>query len=94
MAQSGRFPLFVLAIYRNGAIAKRLCTGLQIRVGRFDSGSRLQIKVGCPLRPDGEIGRHKGLKIPRQRWRTGSIPVPGTTFQFTGPSVTISALYY
>ena len=25
----------------NGAIAKRLCTGLQIRVGRFDSGSRL-----------------------------------------------------
>jgi hypothetical protein len=25
-----------------GAIAKRLCTGLQIRVGRFDSGSRLQ----------------------------------------------------
>ena|GEM_PF-3025258 len=26
-----------------GAIAKRLCTGLQIRVGRFDSGSRLQI---------------------------------------------------
>ena len=26
-----------------GAIAKRLCTGLQIRVGRFDSGSRLQL---------------------------------------------------
>ena len=25
----------------HGAIAKRLCTGLQIRVGRFDSGSRL-----------------------------------------------------
>src|SRR5690606_7432966 len=25
-----------------GAIAKRLCTGLQIHVGRFDSGSRLQ----------------------------------------------------
>jgi hypothetical protein len=24
-----------------GAIAKRLCTGLQIHVGRFDSGSRL-----------------------------------------------------
>ena len=27
---------------KRGAIAKRLCTGLQIRVGRFDSGSRLQ----------------------------------------------------
>ncbi|GEM_PF-4838311 len=27
-----------------GAVAKRLCTGLQIRVGRFDSGPRLQSK--------------------------------------------------
>ena len=26
-----------------GAVAKRLCTGLQIRVGRFDSGPRLQL---------------------------------------------------
>ena len=26
-----------------GAIAKRLCNGLQIRLARFDSGSRLQI---------------------------------------------------
>ena len=25
----------------SGAVAKRLCTGLQIRVGRFDSGPRL-----------------------------------------------------
>ena len=31
-------------VSNNGAIAKRLCTGLQIRVGRFDSGSRLQNK--------------------------------------------------
>src|SRR5450759_66972 len=28
------------------AVAKRLCTGLQIRVGRFDSGPRLQYPVG------------------------------------------------
>ena len=34
------------------------------------------------LGPGGEIGRHKGLKIPRQKWRTGSIPVPGTTPSF------------
>ena len=31
-------------------------------------------------RPGGEIGRHKGLKIPRTlKVRTGSTPVPGTT---------------
>ena len=29
-----------------GAVAKRLCTGLQIRVGRFDSGPRLQSYQG------------------------------------------------
>ena len=32
------------------------------------------------LGPDGEIGRHKGLKIPRPQGCTGSIPVPGTIF--------------
>ena len=30
------------------------------------------------LSPDGEIGRHKRLKISRPYGRTGSIPVPGT----------------
>jgi hypothetical protein len=29
--------------------------------------------------PGGEIGRRKGLKIPRPKGHTGSIPVPGTT---------------
>ena len=29
---------------RNGAIAKWLCTGLQIRLRRFDSASRLQTR--------------------------------------------------
>ncbi len=29
--------------------------------------------------PDGEIGRHKGLKIPRLNGRAGSIPAPGTS---------------
>ena len=28
--------------------------------------------------PGGGIGRHKGLKIPRQQWRAGSSPAPGT----------------
>ena len=35
-------PFFVKV---HGAIAKRLCTGLQIRLAQFDSGSRLQIKA-------------------------------------------------
>ena len=32
--------------YRDGAVTKRLCTGLQIRLARFDSGPRLQ-NYGC-----------------------------------------------
>ena len=31
---------------RDGAVTKRLCTGLQIRLARFDSGPRLQ-SHGC-----------------------------------------------
>ena len=31
-----------------GAIAKRLCSGLQSRLGRFDSGSRLQHEKKSP----------------------------------------------
>lgn len=34
-------PFFVKV---HGAIAKRLCTGLQIRLAQFDSGSRLHMK--------------------------------------------------
>ena len=30
------------------------------------------------FRPDGEIGRHKRLKISRSQERAGSIPAPGT----------------
>ena len=32
-------------------------------------------RLACP---GGGIGRHKGLKIPRQQWRAGSSPAPGT----------------
>ena len=31
--------------------------------------------------PDGGIGRHKGLKIPRGKLRAGSSPAPGTTIK-------------
>jgi hypothetical protein len=30
------------------------------------------------IRPDGETGRRKGLKIPRPQGYAGSIPAPGT----------------
>src|SRR5690554_3301632 len=33
-----------------------------------------------PCRPDGEIGRHKRLKISRWLHRAGSIPAPGTKY--------------
>jgi hypothetical protein len=34
------------------------------------------------LCPGGGIGRHKGLKIPRQKWRAGSSPAPGTSSHY------------
>ena len=34
--------------------------------------------IGVNACPGGGIGRHKGLKIPRQQWRAGSSPAPGT----------------
>ena len=33
--------------------------------------------------PGGGIGRHKGLKIPRQQWHAGSSPAPGTIGNMT-----------
>ena len=58
-------------------MAEWLCSGLQSRVPRFDSGSRLQCSSASSFfsGPDGEIGRHKGLKIPRRkpyRFKSGS----------------------
>ena len=57
-----------------GALAKRLCSGLQIRLVRFDSGTRLHF---LPW-PDGGIGRHNGFKIPRRSRCVGSSPTPAT----------------
>ena len=36
------------------------------------------LTLGMEFRRHGGIGRHKGLKIPRSKIRTGSIPVAGT----------------
>ena len=67
-------------------MAEWLCSGLQSRVQRFDSATRLQVTLNksnyrntqCP---GGGIGRRKGLKIPRLHGRAGSIPAPGTIFK-------------
>ena len=75
-----RFPLQINSIGScgcfsiKGALAKRLCSGLQIRLVRFDSGTRLHF---LPW-PDGGIGRHKGFKIPRRSRCVGSSPTPAT----------------
>ncbi len=52
-----------------GWVAEWSCTGLQIRVRRFDSGLSLHIFI----RLGGEIGRRKGLKIPRSQGHPSSI---------------------
>ena len=39
-------PFFVREARFSGAVAKRLCPGLQIRLVRFDSGPRLQNTIG------------------------------------------------
>jgi hypothetical protein len=37
-----------------------------------------QVQLHMRLCPGGEIGRHKGFKIPRSKGRAGSSPAPGT----------------
>ncbi len=64
--------LLIYASTRHGGVAEWSCSGLQLRVRRFDSDLSLQ------LSPGGEIGRHKGFKIPRSFERAGSSPAPGT----------------
>ena len=49
-------------------------------VARFDVSLDLGFtcNVAQAPSPGGEIGRRKGLKIPRWKHRAGSIPAPGT----------------
>ena len=72
-----RFPLHFF-----GWVAEWLCSGLQNRGRRFDSDPSLFYKRGwrpkVHIGPGGGIGRRKGLKIPRERSRAGSIPALGT----------------
>ena len=52
----------------------------------FTAGSHIKLGLPCLWHPvcgclGGEIGRHKGLKIPRLYGRAGSIPALGTIIQ-------------
>ncbi len=42
----------------------------------------MPLPLNCP---GGEIGRRKGLKIPRRQLHAGSIPAPGTILIFLSP---------
>ena len=59
--------LLICASPRQGGVAEWSCSGLQLRGRRFDSDLRLQSWSS----PGGEIGRHRGFKIPRPQ----SVPV-------------------
>jgi hypothetical protein len=74
-------------------MAEWLCSGLQSRVRRFDSGSSLHILevvrtrepipvIIISVSPGGEIGRRNGLKIRRGQPLAGSSPAPGTISWF------------
>ena len=43
-----------------------------------------QVLLHKQLCPGGEIGRHKGFKIPRSKGRAGSSPAPGTISTLIG----------
>ena len=127
-----KLPACQVNLESTGWVAEWSCSGLQLRVRRFDSDPSLHSKYSFPCHvrwclllrpcvnawvvklvdavqdaqmprrtgvrerpqgtapvryipaknqppcPGGEIGRRKGLKIPRGKLRTGSIPVPGT----------------
>jgi hypothetical protein len=58
-----------------GRVAERLGKGLQNPVLRFNSGRDLKNLFS----PSGEIGIHKGLKIPRQKCHASSSLASGTS---------------
>ncbi len=63
----------------NGGVAEWLCSGLQSRRRRFDPDPRLHERWCLFICRDGETGRRKGFKIPREiHSRAGSIPARGT----------------
>ena len=71
-----RFPLhfFIMKFWRHRQV---------VRLRSAKPSSPVQIWVAPPLKNcfacrGGEIGRRKGLKIPRGKLRIGSSPIPGT----------------
>lgn len=96
LVSRSRFPTSaqagVFCSYRfNGAVAEWLCSGLQLRIRRFDSDPRLhsQACIRCVqfrmTRGYGEIGRHKRLKISRPYGCAGSSPATRTSSPLSFP---------
>jgi hypothetical protein len=67
-------------------MAKREKTGILIENNLHIAQGLHTIRAVLPsafaqrLCPGGEIGRHKGFKIPRSKGRAGSSPAPGTIY--------------
>ena len=71
-----------------GAMAEQLGSGLQNRVHRCDSGSRLGIGNS---RRGGGTGRRTGLKILYPSGCAGSTPAPGSVLKFFRVRSSVSA---
>ena len=60
----------------------------------FFSASLDHCRIPLRVCPGGEIGRRKGLKIPRWQHRAGSIPAPGTNIGSSNVLLDSSNPYY
>jgi hypothetical protein len=66
-----------------GAVAKRLCTGLQIRVGRFDSGPRLQTNAGVAQLVERDLAK---VEVTSSSLVTRSSWIPVRAGEFESPA--------
>ena len=71
-------------------MAEWLCSGLQLRVRRFDSDPSLHFPRLCP---GGGIGRRCGLKIRFPKGSAGSSPAPGTNQATYSVSVIVRSCF-
>ena len=98
--RTGSIPATSLPAASGGGKGKRSeCSGRQMRkafqsrrrcrVPQSDSGTTDRRSVNNSICRCGGTGRHKGLKIPRSKIRTGSIPVSGTTIPTVDDTIRI-----
>lgn len=73
MKFSGNLILIVLLLWRVGRVVMQRIANPYTSVQVRDASSNIRF-----MGPDGGIGRHKGLKIPRPYGYAGSNPAPGS----------------